>query len=72
MFPNMRVSVYTVYIEPTLSTLHLTQQSINMSMQVSPVTTTSMLAATLRGTSEHTFPLLHILEVVRTNWESRL
>ena len=67
MFPNMRVSVYTVYIEPTLSTLHLAQQSINMSMQVSPVTTTSMLAATLRGTSEHTFLLLHILEAVRTN-----
>ena len=53
MFPNMRVSVYTVYIEPTV---HLTQQSINMSMQVSPVTTTS-IATTVRGKSQDTFLL---------------
>ena len=56
MFPNMRVSVYIVcivYIEPTV---HLTQQSINMSMQVSPVTTTS-INTTVRETSEDTFLL---------------
>ena len=66
MFPNMRVSVYIVcivYIEPTV---HLTQQSINMSMQVSPVTTTSIASSYSQGNKWRHIPALSYSKLLRT------
>ena len=66
MFPNMRVSVYIVYIVYIVPTVHLTQQSINMSMQVSPVTTTSIASSYSQGKKSRHIPALSCSKLLRT------
>ena len=66
MFPNMRVSVYIVCIVYIVPTVHLTQQSINMSMQVSPVTTTSIASSYSQGKKSRHISALSCSKLLRT------